>query len=139
MQGALAEAAESIGDFPTWGAMHKMRLQHPLAEAPLIGGKFLFKEYGVSGSTDTVRKTAHQPTNEVHATRYGSNARHISDLSDPDANYFVLLGGQDGWFESTTFLDQAELFERGEYVRLPLRVQSVRQQFAHRMVLTPAE
>ncbi|MEM7676169.1 MAG: penicillin acylase family protein, partial [Myxococcota bacterium] len=119
--GALEDAASAIDEFATWGAMHKMRLQHPLAEAPLIGGKFLFKEYGVSGSSDTVRKTAHRPTNELHATNYGSNARHISDLSDPDANYFVLLGGQDGWFESSTFLDQAELFERGEYVQIQLQ------------------
>ena len=117
--------------------MHKMRLQHPLAQAPLIGDKFLFKEYGVSGSSDTVRKTAHQPTNEVHATNYGSNARHISDLSDPDANYFVLLGGQDGWFESSTFLDQAELFERGEYVQVPLQPATVRRAFKHTMVLKP--
>ena len=134
---ALEEAGDKIEDFATWGAMHKMRLQHPLAEAPLIGGQFMFKEYGVSGSTDTVRKTAHQPTDELHATRYGSNARHISDLSDPDANYFVLLGGQDGWFESSTFLDQAELFERGEYVQIPLRPESVRQKFDHKMVLKP--
>ena len=135
---ALDHAGDKIEDYPTWGAMHKMRLQHPLAEAPVIGGKFMFKEYGVSGSTDTVRKTAHRPTDEVHATNYGSNARHISDLSDPDANYFVLLGGQDGWFESTTFLDQAELFERGEYVQVPLRTETVRQSFAHRMVLQPS-
>ena len=33
---------------------------------------------------------------ERHFTRYGSNARHISDLSNIDRNYFVLLGGQDG-------------------------------------------
>ncbi len=137
LAGALDDAGDKIGEFATWGSMHKMRLQHPLAEVPLIGSKFMFKEYGVSGSSDTVRKTAHQPTNEVHATRYGSNARHISDLSDPDANYFVLLGGQDGWFESSTFLDQAELFERGDYVQIPLRVQTVRQKFGRRMVLRP--
>lgn len=135
---ALEAAADTIGDFETWGAMHKMRLQHPLAEAPIIGGKFLFREYGVSGSTDTIRKTAHQPTDEEHATRYGSNARHISDLSDPDANYFVLLGGQDGWFESSTFLDQAELFERGEFVQIPLQVETVRRTFAHQIVLSPS-
>ncbi len=137
LQTSLREAAESIEEYATWGSMHKMRLQHPLAEAPIIGSKFLFKEYGVSGSSETVRKTAHRPTNEVHATRYGSNARHISDLSDPDANYFVLLGGQDGWFESSTFIDQAELFERGDYVQIPLQLETVRAKFPHRMVLKP--
>ena len=30
----------------------------------------------------------------ANTVTYGSNARHISDMSDPDGNYFVLLGGQ---------------------------------------------
>ena len=38
--------------------------------------------------------------------RLGSMARHVSDLSDPDANWFVLLGGQDGWFGAENFADQ---------------------------------
>ena len=41
-------------------------------------------------------------------------------MTDPDENYFVLLGGQDGWFNSTTILDQWELWRRGDYVRVPL-------------------
>ena len=61
----------------------------------------------------------------------GSNARHMSDLSDPDRNYFVLLGGQDGHIGRTTFLDQTELWLEGTFIEMPLRIETVRERFAY--------
>jgi penicillin G amidase len=58
-------------------------------------------------------------------------ARHISDLSDLDRNYFVLLGGQDGWLGSTTFLDQVALWQQGKYITLPLRPETARATYPH--------
>ena len=82
-------------------------------------------------------KTAHSTTNERHTVRYGSQARHISEMSDPDANWFVLLGGQDGWFNSDNFLDQVPLWLAGEYVQVPLRPEAVRESFVHKTTLSP--
>jgi penicillin amidase len=82
-------------------------------------------------------KTAHSTTSERHGTRYGSNARHISDMGDADANYFVLLGGQDGWLNSETFRDQVELWLAGDYVRMPLSLDIVRREFPLKTELTP--
>ena len=127
----LRAAADGLDAFSGWGDMHRLRLAHPLSRAPLIGGRYRFVEEGVAGSSETVMKTAHNATAERHTVTYGSNARHISDLSDPDENYFVLLGGQDGWFNSSTMLDQWELWRRGEYVRMPLTPSEVRANFPH--------
>ena len=55
-------------------------------------------------------KTAHGLVNRRHHSSLGSMARHVSDLSDPDANWFVLLGGQDGWFGAENFADQMPLW-----------------------------
>ena len=82
-------------------------------------------------------KTAHNFTDEKHNTTFGSNARHISDMSDPDRNYFVLLGGQDGWFGSTTFLSQYPLWEKGKYIQVPLLLETVKRKFPHSMALKP--
>ena len=84
-------------------------------------------------------KTANGLSGGRHRVRYGSNARHISDLSDPDANHFVLLGGQDGWFGSTTFADQVGLWRAGAYVRVPLLPETVRRSFPFVIRLKPAE
>ncbi len=131
----LRAAADGLDAFSGWGDMHRLRLAHPLGRAPLIGGRYRFVEEGVAGSSETVMKTAHNATAERHTVTYGSNARHISDLSDPDGNWFVLLGGQDGWFNSTTMLDQWELWRRGEYVRVPLTPSAVRAEFPHVLTL----
>ena len=131
----LRVAAEGLDEFAGWGDMHRLRLAHPLSRIPLIGGRYRFAEAGVGGSSETVMKTAHDTTAGRHVATYGSNARHVSDMSDPDANWFVLLGGQDGRFNSSTALDQWELWRRGEYVRVPLTLPEVRRTFPHALAL----
>ena len=134
---ALSAAAEAMARFKDWGAMHRLRLAHPLSFLPVIGRRYRFTDLPAAGGKSTIMKTSHRLTGERHATSYGSNARHISDLSDPDRNYFVLLGGQDGRFASSTFVDQLELWQRGEYIQLPLRLETVRAQFPHRTEFGP--
>ena len=137
LAGALNDAVPTVKKFKSWGDMHHLRLRHPLGLLPLIGGRFTFVEFPSAGSRQTVMKTNHAPTDEAHRAGYGSQARHISDMSDPDENYFVLLGGQDGWFGSSTFIDQVDMWRAGEYIRIPLRLESVRKAFTRRMTLKP--
>ncbi len=131
----LEAAVDGLDSFANWGEMHRLNLSHPLSYVPLIGGRYEFAEVGVAGSSDTLMKTAQESTADRHSVDYGSNARHISDMTDPDENYFVLLGGQDGWFNSTTILDQWELWRRGDYVRVPLTLDAVRASSPHTLSL----
>lgn len=123
---ALVRAARDFRERPTWGDLHRLRIAHPLSNVPLIGNRFEFGDVPVGGSSATLWKSAHRVTGAKHYVRYGQNARHISDLGDADANYFVLLGGQDGWIGSPTFDDQVGMWLAGEYVQVPLRLTSVR-------------
>ena len=104
---------------------------------PVVGRRYRFVDAPVGGSTDTLMKSAHGLVDERHRARYGSTARHISDLSDLDTNYFVVLGGQDGWINSANFLDQVPLWLDGEYIRMPLRMETVRKEFQHHTMLSP--
>lgn len=133
----LEEAAASIEKFTDWGDMHRLRVQHPLANVPILGARFRFDERPVGGTTDALMKTAHATTDERHTARYGSNARHISDLADEDANYFLILGGQDGWLNSTTFLDQVPMWFAGDYITMPLSTDGIAAHFPRVMTLTP--
>ena len=134
---ALRVAAAKHKELPTWGDMHRLGLRHPLNFIPIVGGKYRFNDVPIAGSSTTVMKTAHADTDERHFTRFGSQSRHISDMSDPDANWFTLLGGQDGWINSANFVDQFDLWLRGEYVRLPLQLETVRREFTRKTELTP--
>jgi penicillin amidase len=134
---ALGRAAERFGAFRDWGEMHRLVLAHPFANIPLLGGRYRFGDLRASGNSDTLMKTAHASTDRRHATRYGSQARHVSDLADMDENYFVLLGGQDGWLGSANFIDQMPLWQDGGYIRVPLRPATVHATFRRRTVLQP--
>jgi penicillin amidase len=137
LAGALIDAVPVVKKFATWGDMHRIHLRHPLGMVPLIGRRYIFDDYPADGSRQTVMKSNHAPTDKKHYAGYGSQARHITDLADLDENYFVLLGGQDGWLGSTTFLDQAALWHDGKYIRVPLRRETVEKEFKRKMVLKP--
>jgi penicillin amidase len=132
---ALASAAQRLPSFTNWGDMHRLAISHPMGFLPVIGGRYRFADYPVGGSSHSIMKTAHSTTDEQHNTRFGSNARHISDMSDMDENYFVLVGGQDGWFNSVNFLDQVPLWREGRYIQLPMRLDVIGKTFKRKTVL----
>jgi penicillin amidase len=124
--------------YPTWGILHRLRPAHPLRLLPLVGRLFVLGDAGADGSSQTVHKTAHPATGRPHAVTYGAVARHISDLSDPDANWFAMLGGQDGWLLSENSLDLWDKWKKREYVRIPLTEAGVTAAFPHALELRPS-
>jgi penicillin amidase len=103
----------------------------------VIGRRYRVGEWPVGGSNETLMKTRHGFSGGRHTVGFGAQARHISDMADTDANFFVLLGGQDGWLGSTTFADQVSLWREGLHVRVPLRPETVEASFPHVTTLTP--
>lgn len=134
---ALHGAAKVAARYPAWGDMHRLRIGHLLAGVPVIGERFVVADLPASGSRETIMKTAHGLVAEEHHSRYGSQSRHVSDLSDLDANHFVLLGGNDGWIGSVNFADQMPLWRAGLYLRMPLSPDTVAAEFPHRFTLAP--
>ena len=137
LRGAGAAAAGELGRYATWGDMHRLRIAHFLAQVPVIGEAFVLADLPVGGSRQTPMKTAHGLVNRRHHSSLGSMARHVSDLADPDANWFVLLGGQDGWFGAENFADQVALWRERRYVHMPLTAGAVERAFPEVMELAP--
>jgi len=133
---ALLWAARRLGK-REWGDLHRLRLNYPLGALPLVGRPYRCSDLPSSGGSDTVMKTANGLVSGKHPVRYGANARYIADMSDMDNTYFILLGGQDGWFGSTTFADQVDLWRRSSYVQMPLRPDTVARMFPHTTTLLP--
>lgn len=132
---ALLDAARYL----TWGDMHRLRLAHSLARLPVARGAFIVANLPAGGSRQTPMKMAHGLVNGRHTATFGSMARHISDLSDLDNNWFTLLGGNDGWLGSTTFVDQLPLWQERRFVRMPLRPETVAAEFPMTSRLTPKD
>jgi penicillin amidase len=135
-------AVQAISKGKCWGDAHLLRLAHPLARLPILGRKFGIHIFGVPGSNDTLYKTGHGPARYArrqggHRVTYGSSARHLADFIDPDANFVIILGGQDGWIGSVNATDQIPLWREGRYLRLPLTSASVAASFGRLTQLTP--
>lgn len=136
---AMDQGIESFTKYSQWGDMHRLLFGAIHSRIPLIGRPYRMADLGMGGSSGTLMKSAHDFSPRKHYISYGSNSRHISNMADIDENYFVLLGGQDGWLKSPLSYDQLELWSRGEYIRIPLRKESVSQEFDfHISFLSPS-
>lgn len=127
------EANRLAQHWQLWGNLHKIRLRHVLGHIPLLGKLFSSKSFPAAGSRETLMKNAHNLIRGFDETSYGSQSRHLSDLSDPDENYFVLLGGQDGWVGSQLMSDQIPLWQTRQSIQMPLRSVRIQELFPHRI------
>ena len=137
LRAAAAEAAGDAAKYGNWGEIHRQRAAHWLVNLPVIGRRFVLGLYPVGGSRETPMKTGHGLVTGPHEVSFGSMARQVSDMSDPDANWFVLFGGQDGWLGSAAFADQVPLWRERRAIRMPLRPETVAAEFPRVTVLQP--
>lgn len=126
---ATAQAARALRRHRSWGAMHRLRITHLMGLVPLFGRVWTVAEWGVGGSRETPMKNAHGLVRGRHEVEYGAQARHLSDLADADANFFVLLGGNDGWVDAENYADQLPLWREGRSIRMPLDPEAVAREF----------
>lgn len=126
--------------YSVWGDVHRLEVKHVMANIPVLGERYVFGDLPAPGSRETVMKQAHGLIgNKPKGAFFGAQSRHISDMGDNNANYFVLLGGQDGWLNSANFFDQVSMWRTGEYMQVPLDVDEVKETFPYHTVLQPAK
>lgn len=123
----------------TWGDRHRVGLTHPIGRVPLLGRRFHFGHVPTGGTSTTIHKSNHAVTHRPHTVRFGACARHVFDMADPDENHIVLLGGQDGWINSDTMLDQVDLWQRGDYIQVPLTRTGQQHLAVHTTTLHPTD
>ena len=126
-----------LQDPHTWGDIHQIDIQHVFGNISYLGRSYRFGRLPVDGHQASLFKTAGQLEGDHHQIRYGSQARHISDMADRNQNLFILYGGQDGQINSRNALDQIPLWQKGDYIRLPLDLDLVRQEFKFQQVFDP--
>lgn len=104
-----------------WGDIHRYQPMNPFSYIPGFGARWRFDDLPISGSYNTISKSAHQISGENHTTFYGANARFITRLDGSGDSWLCLLGGQDGRMGSPSIIDQIPLWTEGQYIRVPLK------------------
>ena len=118
---ALAELTERIGDDPAgwrWGAIHRLRLVHPLGSIPGLGPLFTAVDAELGGDEQTVAQAGFDGR-EGYPAAVIPSWRAVYDLADLDRSVGVLPAGISGNPGSPHWNDQAPLWLAGEYHPLP--------------------
>ena len=124
---AIAELRERLGEAAsgrTWGALHRLRLVHPLASIPGLEDLFVAADLEFGGDEQTVMSGGFDGRHGYSAAVIPS-WRAVYDLADLDRSIGVLPTGVSGNPASTHWNDQTELYAAGLYHPLPFTREAV--------------
>ncbi|MBX7146023.1 MAG: penicillin acylase family protein [Alphaproteobacteria bacterium] len=133
LNASLEDAYPVLKEGKKWGDIHHIRIEHMLSNMPLLGNLYRFQDFPISGTQETIMKTSGNMISRKHYVGYGSQARHVSDLSNINANDFILFGGQDGQINAENFIDQVPMWQHGDYIRVPMDIDLVQKNFSYHM------
>ncbi len=118
---ALRDLREHLGDdLPSWrwGALHRLRLVHPLGALPGLEPLFTAVDVELGGDEQTVMQGGFDGRDGYPAAVIAS-WRAVYDLGDLDRSVGVLPAGVSGNPASAHWNDQASLWSAGETHPLP--------------------
>jgi len=118
---ALDELRGSCGDDPggwRWGAIHRLRLAHPLAAIPGLEPLFLAADIELGGDEQTVMQAGFDGRDGYPAAVIPS-WRAVYDLADLDRSVGVMPAGISGNPSSPHWNDQTERWRTGDPHPLP--------------------
>ena len=122
----------------TWGRLHTVRFEHPLAGAvgESVRERLDVGPCPVGGSDLTLNKAAYRAAD--FAVTRGPSWRIVTDVGNWDASFVMNAPGQSGDPSSPHYRDLVPLWAAGEYVRLPYTRAAVESEARERLVLEPA-
>jgi penicillin amidase len=137
---AIAALGEELGDDVStwrWGALHRLRLTHPLAAIPGLESLFTAVDVEIGGDETTI-------ANAAFDARHGFDVvvipswRAVYDLADLDRSVGVLPAGVSGNPASPHWNDQAPLWLAGRTHPLPFSPSAVEAAATGTLELRPA-
>jgi penicillin amidase len=136
---AAREARAQVAGM-SWGQVHTLTLDHPLAAVPALRTLFGFGRVGVprQGGPHTVDVAEMSGSAPAWVVRWGASQRHVVDMADPDATgTFVIPGGASGWPGDDLTMSQFDRWLAGERISVPLSRERVEARTIARLQLRP--
>jgi penicillin amidase len=120
-----------------WGDVRPLRLAHVLGAVRPLDRVFNASPIGIGGDTNTVAQAGVRPLDPLAGHGAIANHRTIIDLADPDRSRYVLAGGQSGNPLSPHYVDQLEIWARGDGIPIPWSPAAVAAAVVDRLILRP--
>lgn len=138
---AVLAKLDAAGAPPTWGEVHQVSFDHPLARFPIIGKQVSASwsrgPFAVSGDSVTVNALAWNERRPFAVTSIPA-LRFVAEVGNWDDSILVLPVGQSGRPWSPHYSDQISSWMRFEPVRFPFTREAVEGSAAARLELLPA-
>lgn len=126
-------------DAASWpyAGMHRLKLEHNLGAAPLVGRLFNRGPFPLEGSATTVMAFGGPWEGDEMDVEYGASMRLVNDLGDPDRAVSILPGGQSGHPWDPHYDDQLPLYLRLESRPVPWTDGAIDKATVSKLKLTP--
>lgn len=122
----------------TWGTIHKISLDHPLAVVKIIDRIFRLSSArtGIGGSNHTVCAYSYKEGFKVSA---GASERHIFNTADWDESYTVIPTGESGIPASEFYLSQTKTYLEGGFFKDAFSDEAVKKAAKYTLKLVPVK
>ncbi|MDP6605688.1 MAG: penicillin acylase family protein, partial [Dehalococcoidia bacterium] len=131
-----ARLGEDVGGW-SWGAMHRLRLDHPLRAVPVLGQRFSRGPYPYGGDLNTVNTGGFTIWHGLDRRGYAAAYRHVIDLGDLDASVFQLPAGNSGIPGHARYDDCIDEYLDGRYRPLVYGREAIERRTQHVLELVP--
>jgi penicillin amidase len=138
---AWAEARRLMGDDPArwrWGALHQVRIAHPLSRIPAIAAAFPPIEGGQSPGDNFTVNARWVSVSRGYRTSGGASYLQVIDVGNWDNSLYLNLPGQSADPQSRHYRDHYIPWITGQMQKLPFSREAVEAQARGRTLLTPA-
>lgn len=132
----LAESYSPDMNKWTWGNIHKISLDHPLATVKIINRIFKLssEKTGIGGSSHTVCPYSYK---EGFIVTSGASERHIFNTADWDESYTVIPTGASGIPASEFYLSQTKTYLNGGFYKDAFSDEAVKAAAKYTLKLVP--
>lgn len=120
----------------TWGSIHKISLDHPLASVKILNRIFKLSssKVGIGGSNHTVCPYTY---NEKFFVTDGASERHIFNTANWDESYTVIPTGASGIPASEFYLSQTKTYLEGGFYKDAFSEEAVKAAAKYTLKLVP--
>ncbi len=121
----------------TWDKVHTLEHEHPMGKVSWLRSYFNVGPFQINGASRVINNLAFNlDSTGYYKVTSGPSTRRVIDFSDVENGMSILPTGQSGNPQSKHYEDQAEKFNKGEFVPMLLNEDKIRA-FENILVLVP--
>lgn len=124
--------------FPTWGEVHTIEFEHPMAAQPPLNMIFNVGPFPIAGTNESVNQQSFKQNDQgKYPVLHGPQMRILIDMGDMENSISINPTGQSGNVLSDYYSNQAEKFVNCDFRPQLTNRKQIETSAAHKLVFQP--